>query len=256
MHQHGCQHRSAWKNLPPLFSPPHNALCNNPGSSDEILKALRSLSINIQIIVLSNASRENVCTSDLYISVTSSSDELLTFSFLLAPLQLFNWTCIFPSHTFSPSFAFPFPFSSSFFFTSGGRWTFFTRFYCPAFSIFSTHFQQSPAHSSSPQAREATAATILLSQSVSSGLFPRLWSHTFSSYVFPRPSSPRLCFSYQPIIAATELCASSLCANPPLPRGIHHYHHHHQLFPSLTSTTCGACSCKDGGVIKRCTPGN
>lgn len=43
---------------------------------------------------------------------------------------------------------------------------------------------------------------------------------------------------------------------PPPPRGIHHHHHHHQLFPSLTSTTCGACSCKDGGVIKRCTPGN
>lgn len=119
MHQHGCQHRSAWKNPPPLFSPPHNALCNNPVSSDEILKALRSLSINIQIIVLSNVSRENVCTSDLYISVTSSSDELLTFSFLLAPLQLFNWTCIFPSHTFSPSFAFPFPFSSSFFYLRG-----------------------------------------------------------------------------------------------------------------------------------------
>ena len=50
--------------------------------------------------------------------------------------------------------------------------------------------------------------------------------------------------------------ASSLRANSP--RGIHHhhYHHHHQLFPSLTSTTCGTCSCKDGGVIKRCTPGN
>lgn len=44
------------------FSPPHDALCNNPGSSDEILKALRSLLINIQIIVLSNALRENVCT--------------------------------------------------------------------------------------------------------------------------------------------------------------------------------------------------
>lgn len=101
------------------FSSPQDALCNNPVSSDEILKALRSLSINTQIIVLSNASRENVCTSDLYISVTSSSDELLTFSFLLAPLQLFNWTCIFPSHTFSPSFAFPFPFSSSFFLPQG-----------------------------------------------------------------------------------------------------------------------------------------
>ena len=116
-------------------------------------------------------------------------------------------------------------------------------------TVTSTFFQPSGQRSN---CRHHLALSKRFLWSVSSTLIShfqlvRLPSPFFSSSLLQLPT-----YKQQP----RSSVASFLCATPPSEGYHHHLHHHHQLFPSLTSTTCSACSCKDGGGIKRCTPGN